>query len=224
MDMDEGRGGIPADLLIVDAGGAHDERGAAEGREGFAEDAGGHDAGVVQGGSVDEDDIGVAGQVSVLEAVIEDDHIHRGVESFHPRAPQQAVFGGDGDGAGKGAGDHEEFIAGGGGIGEDAVVIGHDDDAAGPTSVPAGHDGGGMAQVAEQACKEDDEGRLPCSAHGHIAHADNGKRGMVHAFARVETAVPSGNDHSVERREQVAHEGKTTKRGRMVEGRGGWEE
>lgn len=155
---------------------------AAEGIDGFTEPARGEAAlAEERSRGVDEDEVEVAVDAPVLEAVVEDD----GVDALRldeGSEPGEAI----------GLGDDRE-------IREDGEVLGVLVGERGAGGTVASHgDGGAMGGVEGPAEDLHDEGGLPGAADGEVADADDGNGEACDAAPPVEGGVAAGDGEAVD--------------------------
>jgi len=183
----------------VDAG-DHDDVGAGEAFDRFAEPAGGEelvDEGVA--GGVDEDDVEVAVEFAVLEAVVEEDGVGGAAFDEATGGVGAEGVGFDGD-AGEGGFVFELFVGFFAGLG---FVAPHGD-------------AGGAAELAEEVGEIGDHGGFAGAADGEVADADDGCVDALDVAAAVEAFVAGADGGGVEGGEEVA--------GGRGEGPEGWGE
>jgi hypothetical protein len=156
------RGGDFFELVGCGEVGAGEEDGVGsfEAREGLAEEASGEYAAVTEGvGGVDEDEVEVAGEPAVLEAVVEDEGGDFLVSAEEFLSAGVAVGLGDDGGVvvlGDELPEHLSFVGGLAGLGH----------------VAAHEDGGVMAGAAEAVVEPEDDGGFSGAAGGDVADAD----------------------------------------------------
>jgi hypothetical protein len=175
----------------------NDDVSAAEGGEGFAEVAGGEEM-VGEVGAQDEDDLNLAGELAVLEAIVEEVDSRLGGGLLFGEEACVIAAGGDVD-VSSGAGEKEGFVAelDGGASGID--VGGHGVAA----TVATGEDVGVPAEGGEEGAQREDEGRLAGTAGGEVADADDGPgEALLREQTTVIQGVARGDGGGVERHQR----------------------
>jgi hypothetical protein len=188
--------------------------GAGERAMGLAEISGGEeDVGEVGGG--EEDDVGVAGELAVLESVVEKEDGGGGErlrlgreglrgEGLRGEEADLIAIGANEDGGWRGSGEEEGLVAEGGGVsgGVDAGDVG------GLAAVSAGEDDGEAAGGGEELGEGEDQGSFSGASGREIADAEDGEGERIcgEDFAVVERVAQGGGSgvERVEGKEQRA--------------------